>query len=94
MLDVIEFTDPICSWAWGSEPKLRLLRWRYEQQVNWRRVMGGLVGDSSSRRPDWDPIKAAKPMPDYWSGSPVSPALPTPWSCTTCFGQPTRPDGP
>ncbi|MFT7600816.1 MAG: putative DsbA family dithiol-disulfide isomerase [Acidimicrobiales bacterium] len=66
MLEITEYTDPICSWAWGSEPKLRLLRWRYEGSTSWRRVMGGLVGDSSSRRPDWDPILAAKPMPEYW----------------------------
>lgn len=65
-LQVVEYTDPVCSWAWGSEPKLRLLRWRYESQVEWRRAMGGLVGDATNRRADWDPIKAAQPMPEYW----------------------------
>ena len=29
LVEVIEYTDPVCSWAWGSEPKLRLLRWRH-----------------------------------------------------------------
>ena len=28
-VEVVEYTDVMCSWAWGSEPKLRLLRWRY-----------------------------------------------------------------
>jgi hypothetical protein len=27
---VVEYTDVMRSWVWGSEPKLRLLRWRYE----------------------------------------------------------------
>ena len=25
-LDVVEYTDPACPWAWGSEPKFRRLR--------------------------------------------------------------------
>jgi protein-disulfide isomerase-like protein with CxxC motif len=44
-VEAIEYTDIMCSWAWGSEPKLRLLRWRYEDRCDWRLVMGGLVGD-------------------------------------------------
>src|SRR6185295_5535590 len=65
-LTVVEYTDPICSWAWGSEPKLRRLRWRFGDQVGWRRVMGGLVGDASAGKPDWDRIRAAGRMSDYW----------------------------
>src|SRR5436189_10931 len=29
IVEVVEFTDPRCSWAWGTEPKHRRLRWRY-----------------------------------------------------------------
>jgi hypothetical protein len=25
-VEAVEYTDIMCSWAWGSEPKLRLLR--------------------------------------------------------------------
>ncbi len=32
-VEVVEYTDVMCSWAWGSEPKLRLLRWRYEDHI-------------------------------------------------------------
>lgn len=63
---VTEYTDPVCSWAWGTEPKLRLLSWRHGHRTRWRRVMGGLVGDATTRRPDWDPVLAARPMQDYW----------------------------
>ena len=41
-VDVIEFTDPLCSVAWGAEPIFRLFRWRYGDLCNWRTVMGGL----------------------------------------------------
>ena len=65
-LSVVEYTDPICSWAWGSEPKLRLLHWRHGHRIDWRTVMGGLVGDAMRGRHDWDPVLAAKPMQAYW----------------------------
>lgn len=26
LLEVVEFTDPMCPWAWGSEPAFRRLR--------------------------------------------------------------------
>ena len=63
---VTEYTDPVCSWAWGTEPKLRLLQWRHGHRLDWRVVMGGLVGDASQRRADWDPVRAAEPMSAYW----------------------------
>ena len=66
---VTEYTDPICSWAWGTEPKLRLLQWRHGQRMEWRTVMGGLVGDASNRSDDWDAARAAEPMQAYWRRS-------------------------
>ena len=69
LVEVTEYTDPICSWAWGTEPKLRLLRWRHGHRMTWRTVMGGLVGDASQGRADWDPVLAAGPMSDYWRRS-------------------------
>ena len=57
-VEVVEYTDVMCSWAWGSEAKLRRLRWRYEDRCDWRLVMGGLVGDRT-RQPDWNPKEQA-----------------------------------
>ena len=65
-LEVVEYTDVMCSWAWGSEPKLRLLRWRYEDRCDWRLVMGGLVGDLT-KKPNWDPVGRAPRLSEYWS---------------------------
>jgi predicted DsbA family dithiol-disulfide isomerase len=66
-IEVVEFTDPGCSWAWGTEPKLRLLRWRYGYELRWRRVLGGLVDDMSTQVDgDFDPVRLAKRYIPYW----------------------------
>ena len=33
MIEIIEFTDPVCTWCWGSEPVLRKLETRFGEQV-------------------------------------------------------------
>jgi protein-disulfide isomerase-like protein with CxxC motif len=44
-VEIIEFTDPVCTWCWGSEPILRKLETHYEDQIRLCFVMGGLVKD-------------------------------------------------
>jgi protein-disulfide isomerase-like protein with CxxC motif len=67
-VEVTEYTDAVCSTAWGAEPLLRKLDWRHGRHLSWRKVMGGLVGDAakSSGRADWDRVGAAVPMQAYW----------------------------
>ncbi|MHB8133119.1 MAG: DsbA family protein [Anaerolineaceae bacterium] len=45
IVEVIEFTDPVCTWCWGSEPVLRKLETHYGDQLRIGYVMGGLVKD-------------------------------------------------
>ncbi len=45
-IEIIEFTDPACTWCWGSEPVLRKLQYRYNEQLKISFVMGGLVEDA------------------------------------------------
>ncbi|MDP7078775.1 MAG: DsbA family protein [Candidatus Undinarchaeales archaeon] len=45
ILDVIEYTDPYCTWCWGSEPILRKIQEVYGEQVRIGFRMGGLVKD-------------------------------------------------
>lgn len=51
-LRVVEFTDPACPWAWGSEPKFRRLRTQLGPRVSWRRVFGILFDDGEPPAPD------------------------------------------
>ena len=44
-LELLAFTDPVCTWCWGSEPVLRKLRRWYGDQLHIRYLMGGLVED-------------------------------------------------
>lgn len=44
-LEILAFTDPVCTWCWGSEPVLRKVETWYGDAVRIRYVMGGLVED-------------------------------------------------
>lgn len=44
-LEILAFTDPVCTWCWGSEPVLRKLQVWYGNQIRITPVMGGLVED-------------------------------------------------
>jgi putative protein-disulfide isomerase len=48
MIEIIEFTDPVCTWCWGSEPVLRKLETRFGEQIKISYIMGGLVKDITS----------------------------------------------
>jgi len=65
-VQIIEYTDPVCSTAWGTEPFFRRLDWRFGQHLTWRKVMGGLVGNAATGKDNWDRISAAEPMRAYW----------------------------
>lgn len=45
-IEIIEFTDPACTWCWGSEPVLRKLQSRFNEQLKVSFIMGGLVEDA------------------------------------------------
>jgi predicted DsbA family dithiol-disulfide isomerase len=44
-VEILAFTDPVCTWCWGSEPTLRKLEIAFGSQLKIRYVMGGLVED-------------------------------------------------
>lgn len=50
-LTVVEFTDPMCPWAWGSEPTMRYLRAAVPGAA-WRRVFGVLFHPGDDPAPD------------------------------------------
>jgi len=44
-IDVTEFTDAGCPWAYSASPAMAVLRWRYAEQLRWRIVTIGLAED-------------------------------------------------
>lgn len=45
LIELIEYTDPYCTWCWGSEPLLRKVEEVYGDQIRISFKMGGLVED-------------------------------------------------
>jgi predicted DsbA family dithiol-disulfide isomerase len=46
-VEIVYYTDPLCSWSWALEPQWRRLRYELGDAVRWRYRMGGLI-------PDWE----------------------------------------
>ncbi|TMU99644.1 DsbA family protein [Streptomyces sp. DASNCL29] len=51
-VEIVEYTDPACPWAWGSEPAFRLLRALTAGRARWRRVFGILFDEDDDPVPD------------------------------------------
>ncbi|MFJ7999235.1 DsbA family protein [Streptomyces sp. NPDC096310] len=49
---MVEYTDPLCPWSWGSEPVLRRLREALDGRVRWRRVYAILFDHDDDPAPD------------------------------------------
>ena len=47
MLDATLYTDAGCPWAYSANPALRVLEWRFREQLSWRLVMIGLREEPS-----------------------------------------------
>jgi 2-hydroxychromene-2-carboxylate isomerase len=47
MISATIFNDPACPWAYSESPALRVLEWRYQDQIEWRLVVIGLTEDAS-----------------------------------------------
>jgi predicted DsbA family dithiol-disulfide isomerase len=78
LLTVVEFTDPACPWAWGSEPKFRWLRAALDGlgagRARWRRVYGILFDDDDD--PASDPDAEAAWYHQYITGIAVHTGAP------------------
>jgi len=59
VIETTLYTDAACPWAYSANPALRVLEWRYREQLSWRLVMIGLreeVSDASAR--SFDPARS------------------------------------
>lgn len=41
------FNDPTCPWGYSENPALRVIEWRYGEQIDWRLVLIGLTEDTT-----------------------------------------------
>ena len=67
-VEVVEYTDPLCSIAWGTEPIKRRLLWRFGDRISWRLVMAGLCRDNSKVEmfQPWNPFEAGQIYLKIW----------------------------
>src|ERR1700761_4293744 len=47
MISATLYSDPACPWAYSESPALRVLEWRYGDQLDWDLVLIGLTEDAS-----------------------------------------------
>lgn len=47
MISATLYSDPACPWAYSESPALRVIEWRYGDQLDWRLVLIGLSEDAS-----------------------------------------------
>ena len=77
-IEILYFTDPYCTWCWGSEPILRKIKEVYGEQVKITYIMGGLVEDMESFYDPLNEISRAEQVAPHWlsaserHGMPVS----------------------
>jgi 2-hydroxychromene-2-carboxylate isomerase len=48
------YTDAACPWGYSALPALRVIEWRYREQLDWRLVMIGLREDARGLESGWD----------------------------------------
>jgi len=69
VIEIVEYTDPHCTWCWGAEPVLRHVQEAYGDQLSIRFVMGGLVEGSKTFHDSMNGIGGAnwlQPIADHW----------------------------
>jgi len=65
-VEIVYFTDPWCTWCWGSEPILRRIMEEYGGQVRISYVMGGLVEDIDSFYDPVNRISTVEQVAPHW----------------------------
>ncbi len=73
-IEIIYFTDPICSTCWTIQPQLRKLRSTYGNSIDFKYVMAGLL-------PSWNNynrggIKSPSDVVDHWNSESVKSGMP------------------
>jgi 2-hydroxychromene-2-carboxylate isomerase len=60
MIQATIYNDPGCPWAYSENPALRVIEWRYGDQLDWRLVLIGLTEDASQyEERGYTPLRSA-----------------------------------
>ncbi len=60
MISATLYSDPACPWAYSESPALRVLEWRYGDQLDWRLVLIGLTESASQyEQRGYTPLRGA-----------------------------------
>ena len=60
MISATLYSDPACPWAYSESPALRVIEWRYGDQLDWRLVLVGLTEEASQYEArGYTPIRGA-----------------------------------
>jgi 2-hydroxychromene-2-carboxylate isomerase len=75
MIKVTLYNDPACPWAYSERPALRVLEWRYGDQLDWRLVLIGLTESASQyEKRGFTPVRGALSQVSFRRyGMPFSP---------------------
>lgn len=63
---IVQFTDPMCTWCWGSEPIVRRLLAVFDDQIQLRYVMGGLIEDFDEFSDPTNDISTPAEVAPHW----------------------------
>lgn len=76
MITATLFSDPACPWAYSESPALRVIEWRYRDQLQWRLVLIGLTERSEQYlQRGYTPLRGALGQLSFRRyGMPFSPA--------------------
>src|ERR1700761_2813553 len=76
MISATLYSDPACPWAYSESPALRVIEWRYGDQLDWKLVLIGLTenADQYAER-GYTPLRGALGQLSFRRyGMPFSPA--------------------
>ncbi|MGO9821486.1 MAG: DsbA family protein [Solirubrobacteraceae bacterium] len=76
MIGATLYSDPACPWAYSESPALRVIEWRYRDQLDWQLIVIGLTEDASQYvRRGYTPLRGALGQLRFKRyGMPFSPA--------------------
>jgi 2-hydroxychromene-2-carboxylate isomerase len=77
MISATLYSDPACPWAYSESPALRVIEWRYGDQLDWRLVLVGLTEEAAQYEArGYSPIRGALGQARFRSryGMPFSPS--------------------